>query len=166
MPNHVDCQLRIHGKLSKIQDFFLAVNGGSDKPIDVNLITPYPKKYEKLDQKAKVHNAKVHKTGKGKFIKDGYNSGGYDWCLANWGTKWGMYDFSPVQMFQKSACINFFTAWSPPIPLIKKMGELFPDLKFTLRYYEGGMGFKGIYQVQGTQVICDQSFDYRGHRGG
>jgi hypothetical protein len=35
------------------------------------------------------------------------------------------------------------TAWSPPVPLIAKMGELFPKLEFVLRYKEEGMDYKG-----------------------
>lgn len=166
MPNHVSCQLRIHGRPVKIQDFFLAVNGGKEKAIDANLIIPYPKKFADQDTKAETHNKKIQKTGKGSYVKDGYNNGGYDWCLDNWGTKWGMYDFGDIVNYQKSAAVFFSTAWSPPIPLIKKMGELFPDLQFTLRYYEHGAGFKGIYQVKGEEILLDESSDYRGSKGG
>jgi hypothetical protein len=166
MPNHVDCKIRVHGRPQKIKDFLLAVNGGPETPIDANLIIPYPKKYARQDAKAAAHNKKVQKTGKGKWMKDGYNSGGYQWCIDNWGTKWGMYDFSSITHYQKSMLVQCFTAWSPPTPLIQKLGELFPDLKFTLRYYEGGSGFKGVYQVKGKKVLQDQSEDYRGSKGG
>lgn len=166
MPNHVDCQLRIHGKPARIKDFLLAVDGGKDKPIDANLIIPYPKKFADKDKQAEAHNEEVRKTGKGSWMKDGYNSGGYQWCIDNWGTKWGMYDFSDITQYQKSVMVRFSTAWSPPLPIIKKMGELFPELKFTLRYYEGGAGFKGVYQIKGDDVLVEESSDYRGSKGG
>lgn len=166
MPNHVSCQLRIHGRTAKIRDFFLAVDGGTDKPIDANLIIPYPKKFAAQDAKAAASNSKMQKTGTGTYIKDGYNSGGYEWCIENWGTKWGMYNFSEVVNFQKSASVYFSTAWSPPLPLIKKLGELFPDLQFTLRYYEGGAGFKGVLQIKGDEILTEESSDYNGRKGG
>lgn len=165
MPNHCYCELRIKGNPQRIENFFQSVKG-VEKLIDEALILPYPKKYQDQDDKAKAHNEKVYKTGKGKPIKDGYNSGGYEWCVENWGTKWGMYDFSEVKFFQQSAVVRFFTAWSPPLPLILKMGEMFPRLQFTLRYYEGGAGFKGVYSVKQGQNILDESEDYSGNRGG
>lgn len=165
MPNHVDCSLRIHGKKSQIHNFFLAVEG-SEATIDANKIIPYPKEYKDRDEKAEKHNEEVRKTGKGEWMKDGYNSGGYDWCLKNWGTKWGMYDFTEVKYFERSAVIGFQTAWSPPIPLITKLGEMFPELTFTLRYYEGGMGFQGVYKIKGDDVLDEVEKEYRGYKGG
>jgi hypothetical protein len=165
MPNHVECRLRIHGKKSQIHNFFLTVEG-PEQLIEADKIIPYPQKYKDQDEKAKKHNQLVDKTGKGRRIPDGYNSGGYEWCIKNWGTKWGMYDFDQVQYFTKSAVVNFQTAWSPPIPLITKLGEMFPELKFTLRYWEGGMGFQGVYQVQGSNVLLEADQAYRGRKGG
>jgi hypothetical protein len=75
--------------------------------------------------------------------KDGFNSGGYKWCCDNWGTKWGIVE--PVLEYTSSRALHyrFDTAWSPPVPLIAKMGEKFPKLDFVLRFYEPGMGFRG-----------------------
>jgi hypothetical protein len=46
------------------------------------------------------------------------------------------------------------------------MGELFPDLVFDLRYFEGGMQFNGIYRIENGQVADERSGDYFGDRGG
>jgi ABC-type polysaccharide/polyol phosphate transport system ATPase subunit len=40
--------------------------------------------------------------------------------------------------------MDFFTAWSPPVPIIKKLAELHKDFTFRLEYYETGMSFRGI----------------------
>ncbi len=61
---------------------------------------------------------------------------------------------------------HFDTAWSPPEPLVKKMGELSPDLTFDLRYFEGLMQFNGILRIENGQVTDDRSGDYFGDRGG
>jgi hypothetical protein len=39
--------------------------------------------------------------------------------------------------------IDFLTAWSPPVPVIKAMSALYPSLVFNLTYFEGGMCFAG-----------------------
>lgn len=45
----------------------------------------------------------------------------YDWCRANWGTKWNAYDSN----FDKDGnVIEFDTAWSCPIPVLDALAEL------------------------------------------
>ena len=165
MPNHCSCDLRINGNPEDIQFFFDAVKG-NDKPIDEDQLIPYPERFKKLDEEAKIHNDHVQKTGVGNYMTDGYNSGGYEWCLKNWGTKWGMYSFSEVTHYQKSAKVTFSSAWRPPLPLVLKMSELFPKLKFSLRYYEQGSAFKGLYRTKAGQVLEESTDSYSGKRGG
>lgn len=69
----------------------------------------------------------------GKQALDNYATYGfanwYDWRVANWGTK-------------SNACASiihgnevwFDTAWSPAIPVIKKLAELHPDMSFLYEY--------------------------------
>jgi hypothetical protein len=64
-----------------------------------------------------------------------------DWYkqrLEKWGTKWVGYDLNIGD-----SVIDFFTAWSPPIPVINKLAELHKDLSFRLEYYETGNAFRG-----------------------
>ena len=63
-----------------------------------------------------------------------------NWCVDNWGTKWNV-DKDPDLNFNKDDTICFDTAWSPPIPVIAALAAKFPDVKFTLRYFEGGNFF-------------------------
>ena len=169
MPNHVDNDLRIQGSGKRIQEF-LDFAKNNDVMLDADKFIPYPEKYKEQDAKA-IIAARDHKAGLVAFedyikVKDGFNSGGYDWCVANWGTKWGIYDCSVVKTTATSTLLNFSTAWSPCLPVIRKMSEMYPDLTFTLRYYECGCGFKGVYKVRGGEVIEDMSGQYRGNRGG
>jgi hypothetical protein len=67
----------------------------------------------------------------------------YDWCVANWGTKWdvgGGYTRPNLNTLN----ITFDSAWAPPIEAYKKMEEL----GFTVKamYYEPGMCFCGMYE--------------------
>lgn len=71
----------------------------------------------------------------------------WDFCVAEWGTKWdvGSEHFGlSVDASGKSLMASFDSAWSPPVEAYKKLEEL----GFTVKamYYEGGMGFAGIYE--------------------
>jgi hypothetical protein len=63
----------------------------------------------------------------------------YEQRIAKWGTKWNSLD-----VFIDDTGINFYTAWTPPIPIIKKLAELHKDIEFTLAYHEPGVAFRGI----------------------
>lgn len=174
MPNHCQNDLRINGNKKLIEAFFAAVkgngkNGDQEKIIDENKIIPYPKKYADLDAIAYAWDAKQGKNkynNYGERPKDGYNQGGYDWCIQNWGTKWGLYDFSEVKNFKQSAAVSFSTAWSPPTPVVMEMSVKFPELTFTLRFYEMGAGFKGVLKVKNGIVLEENETTYHGQRGG
>lgn len=188
MPNHCSNDLRVKGKPEEIKKFFefarkdldkvdalkSAVEivadklGIEEKPyghMEAGNFIPYPKKFSDADKAAEIARKENPKNwGK---IKDGYNNGGYEWCIKNWGTKWGMYDFSEVKSTKTSSVVSFSSAWSPPMPVILKMSEMFPSLTFMLRYYECGAGYKGMYECKGGEVLNESYSDkYRGPRGG
>lgn len=96
---------------------------------------------------------------------DDYSNVGYSWCIKNWGTKWGCCDIALTER-PRSLIYDFNSAWSPPLPVVLEMSKQFPQLKFSLRYYEGGMAFQGLFRCQGGEVIQDKSEDYHGQRGG
>lgn len=65
-----------------------------------------------------------------------------DWYkqrIENWGTKCVGYDLNI-----SSNSIEFYTAWSPPVPIIQKLAELHKDMVFRLEYYESGMAYRGV----------------------
>ncbi|CAB4159250.1 hypothetical protein UFOVP704_68 [uncultured Caudovirales phage] len=65
------------------------------------------------------------------------------WQYKNWGTKWGACDTCYLQYDEGHVTIAFDTAWGPPDEWVSNMYEQFPDLSFSLRYAEPGMGFAG-----------------------
>ena len=67
----------------------------------------------------------------------------YGWCNDNWGTKWNAYSVSTPELLSDRATIRFNTAWSPAIPVIVKLSDLFPLLELTLRYFDDGWNFAG-----------------------
>lgn len=101
--------------------------------IDFGKVIPYPKKYEEMDA---IIDKEWPMGGKG------FNSGGYEWCIDNWGTKWNACD-AEVFPIEGGVGYRFDTAWSPPSPVVAALSLAFPELEFTLRFEEGGADFSG-----------------------
>ena len=59
----------------------------------------------------------------------------YDWSCKHWGTKWGAYS-----QMESDDTIEFSTAWSAPIPVIKELSRLFPKVKIKLRFADEDFG--------------------------
>ena len=47
----------------------------------------------------------------------------YDWRIAKWGTKWNACETKIID----DSTIKFWTAWEPPIPVIKELSRIRPD---------------------------------------
>jgi hypothetical protein len=156
MPNHCENELEITGEVKTLDK--LAIFIKSDKSdFDFNKIIAYPEEFAKADEEyAKLSDEEKMK------IKDGFNSGGYEWCIENWGTKWSAYDLSVSEQTDRIV-INFMSAWSPPCPIIAKLAELFPSLTFLYKYEEGGMDFSGFQKYENgkcTEEIEGRADDY------
>jgi hypothetical protein len=187
MPNHVESDLSIHGDPEALKAFMdfaegPAGTGGPDKEtvlLSAHRFIPYPDQYAvDLMECTKCAHQFTRDPGGGSmfpncpdcggFAKDGYNRGGYDWCITNWGTKWGLYDIELTDDGSESGSLayTFQTAWSPPVPVIQAMSKQFPSLTFALDYFEGLMGFMGSVEYEGGEVIQEGSAPYHGNRGG
>ncbi len=77
----------------------------------------------------------------------------YEQRLEKWGTTWNGYD-----LYKGETHLEFYTAWSPPVPLIRKLAELHQDMVFKLAYYEPGMMFRGEATAtwQDGEVLLDE----------
>ena len=59
------------------------------------------------------------------------NKWDYNWCRENWDTKWDCYDLcveSEIGDGSESFQVSFFTAWSPPTNILRKILD---DPKFS-----------------------------------
>lgn len=149
MPNHVEGLIQIIGKEQDLKDLKEFVKEG-DSAISANRVIPYPEKFKEMDD---AHHARygywnshtpeqqeqsVKDMKNGTYIKDGFNSGGYEWCVENWGTKWGFYNttVSDIQKMHDGKFILEYhvqTAWAPAIPVIVALSEQFPNV--TIKYW-------------------------------
>lgn len=137
---------------------------GGKSLIDFRVFIPYPEEFAEPDRKTREY-CKEHKGFVAPF-KDGYNSGGYEWCIQNWGTKWGASETEIIKETSRSVRYTFQTAWSPPIPVVREMSRKFPSLRFRIRFWEGGMGFQGNWIFKAGKDIKHEEKDYKGGRGG
>ena len=94
---------------------------------------------------------------------EGYNSGGYEWCINNWGTKWAE---SSIEMSGENfgdtgqITYEFDSAWSPPLRGYTKISEMFPELTFIHYWDEPGMCFCGIMVYKnGQDFFLEEIFD-------
>jgi hypothetical protein len=97
--------------------------------------------------------------------KHGYTSW-YDWCVANWGTKWDIdcenSEISTPDVDTLMAVYSFESAWGPPISAICHVSSLFTGLSFTLRYAEPGCGFEGLAEFKDGHEIEEIQQAYTG----
>lgn len=168
MPNWCVNKLTVKGPKQDIQAFFDkaknsepvkdvidALEGEERSLFDFNVFVPYPEHYAKADEA-------YHKAGgfSQRKVKDGYNNGGYAWCISNWGTKW-----NASSTKRKGNMLQFETPWSPPMPVLKAASEAFPTLTFRLRWFERGAAQQGDYVFkQGQMTGSDKP--YHGNLGG
>jgi hypothetical protein len=70
-------------------------------------------------------------------------SGWYEWRLENWGTKWDVYEAHCTRIDANTLHLNFYTAWSPPIPVFDKLVDM--GFEINARYLDEGWGYIGEY---------------------
>ena len=175
MPNHCTNTLTITGPAKEIARFIKRAKS-KEESLDANAFIPYPAKFRRMDERANQQriesNKDREKFQKGEItqvqwdelwetkhskITDGFSGGGHDWCIKHWGTKWGMNDTQILTQEKKEVVYSFSSAWSPPLPVIQKMGELFPHCTVRLEYREEGCAFEGVFEMQQGQITENES---------
>lgn len=64
----------------------------------------------------------------------------YDWCIANWGTKWNSYGYPEDHKYNNDGKLRFLTAWSAPHPIMEKLSEMYPDIKLEHEWADEDIG--------------------------
>ena len=86
----------------------------------------------------------------------------YNWrtSSAGWGTKWGV-DIDGLDEAEGEVVYRFESAWSPPEAIVFQLGAMYPALRFSLVYAEGGNCFAGSLVIDQGELVEDQDFDSR-----
>lgn len=105
-------------------------------------IIPYPTSPEGLDPKYLAENAKhIIPPEECPFLN------WYKWCCDKWGTKWPCF-LNPTGEREEDAALNgntiaFYTAWAPPVGIIKKLSEKY-HTKIICAWQDDGNLFTNI----------------------
>ena len=76
----------------------------------------------------------------------------YDWSIANWGTKWDAYDVRTQRIADNTLYVMMETAWSPPIPVFRKLEEMGFTIEAT--FLDEGHMYIGQY-IDGVEEMFD-----------
>lgn len=125
MPNYCENILIVKGDLPE------------DFELDFNKIIPEP---ENKDECPLAYQHPDHLETGNKPWFDWYH-----WRIDHWNTKW-----NAAEVTRNGNTFYFDTAWSPPVPVVYKLMELYPDCHFTLKYYEPGNLLGGIVSNDGV----------------
>jgi hypothetical protein len=186
MPNWCDCDLTIKGKQNFLRDFRDRARSVRTKEPDVSkdvvsaTLTLLEDKNHRIDELSSdvfvpmpldfqgqdAYNGKRIKKTEAQLMQEYGVTNGYDWCLKNWGSKWGICESTPGALGPRTLKYNFQSPWSPPEKLIQAMSAQHPELHFTLKFYEAGNGFKGVSEFSKGKRTREETYDYSGSRGG
>ena len=170
MPNWCSNNLEVYGERAEIEKFKVAVET-EESCLDFNKIHPMPEDFkglviggceidgtrERMWRVIGGKNVAIPQETIEMWQKQYGCAGWYDWCIANWGTKWDASD-PDVCDNGDGLIYHFDTAWSPPIQWLEYVSKKFPTLEFKMKYEEEGMGFMGCARASEGSVhnsCCD-----------
>ena len=93
----------------------------------------------------------------------------YDWTIANWGSKWGVYDETEWNITEEddisSAGIWYQTAWSPVTIAWERISKNYPTLEFFHEFADEGGAFVGNQLIQNGNIIEDNDYSWNSDDG-
>ena len=133
MPNHVENHLIFDCPQERFQEILRAVcyEPGADAErtgigtFDFNKLIPMPDH---------IYRGNLGQEERKLYGKDNW----YDWSISHWGTKWNSYS---NDCDENSHTLSFQTAWAPPFPIIERLAERYPDVRFTHEWADEDMGY-------------------------
>lgn len=131
--------------LAKIEDSW-SLSMSADKPMDNDRLAKMKEKYKGCGL------GSVEKLGKtciDNFFKYGAMNG-YEWSVANWGTKWNACDTNV-----SGSEMTFDTAWDPAIPAMVAMSALHKDMPIAMLFADEQTGAHTGYVLMKNGKIDD-----------
>ncbi len=58
----------------------------------------------------------------------------YDWQLTHWGSNEDIVSVVPETFVEPTACLEFESAWAPPVAAVQELANIFPSVRFKLDY--------------------------------
>ena len=134
MPNHVTNIITYEGDRKQIAEMLEAIknNEFGIGTVDFQKIIPMPDDIYTGDLGPKERELYGEKNW-------------YDWSRANWGTKWNCYGYEEGIDYSQTDSLWFQTAWSAPHPILQKLTEMFPEIKFKHQWADEDIGYNCRY---------------------
>ena len=129
MPNHVYNTVTVSGDKTIVELLETAVEAGEQQLFDFNRIIPMPAVVDLVCDSGLSWDVQ----------RANPNRNWYDWCNQNWGTKWNAYEIEK----RATGVYWFATAWPPPLPVMRTLSTLFPELVIEIDYQEECDWFPG-----------------------
>jgi hypothetical protein len=166
VPNWIINRLTAKGPPARIRNFLQAIKG-EQQLLDFERIIPSP---ELIRRARRVFSPGAPQGEEEYFIDDfnyrpltpeeqrelaalGYRSW-EDWSFANWGTNKVAFevelDDSTVDLGY--VVIRFETAWSPPVRILERLREMFPDIAFACGWFTEDEFFYRYHSSQSTAI--------------
>lgn len=91
------------------------------------------------------------------IIETGYPTW-YEWSIANWGTKWGAYNYEERERTDGRLTFKFETAWNFPEPVFSRLAKQYPALTLAIISYDEGGNFACEGEFNGrNDYRCDRA---------
>ena len=154
MPNWVENNVMISGdndKLVEIEKLLASKNC----VFDFDKVIPMPPHSDTFYRDGNLGPAESKKYGSNNW---------YDWSVNNWGTKWNSCESVITYKDEENLHYSFQTAWSPAIPVIKKLAEMF-DVEIRFVYINEDYGNDcGRLIINNGKVIEDTYYETGGEK--
>ena len=136
MPNWCENEIEIlvnENSKTTISDIKRKILNLEEDELDFDKIIPMPKD---------IYRGELGEKERKKYGKKNW----YDWSIDNWGTKWNA-TTDYIDIDDDRISIRFSTAWAPPLPIIKKLHEMFDKDEVTIigHYVEESWDYAGVY---------------------
>lgn len=130
MPNHVTNIVTYEGDRKQIAEMLEAIKKDDlgIGTVDFNKIIPLPDDIYRGDLGPKERELYGDKNW-------------YDWCRANWGTKWNAYGYDKDFDYSQTDSLWFQTAWSAPHSILQKLSDMFPEIEFRHQWADEDIGY-------------------------
>jgi len=135
MPNWCNNFLKIEGEETDIKRFVKEAKlpprkNGDKSDLSLNKLIPMPK--DLLIARGSNDSEKTKEQQKKNIEKYGFKDW-YDWRLENWGIKW---DIKAILEEKTKNTLRYYfsSPWEPPLEGLRKISELFHNLKFEIEY--------------------------------
>jgi len=198
MPNHISTNFRVTGPTAEVKRFIKDA-AGQGSVLSLNNLLPMPSELQFVSSPVKIMTQaeidkqwadwKINKeAGKNSSFEkdkpfglgitkensDSYKAkygvdNWYDWTIANWGSKWGVYDETEWDITEdgdiSSAGIWYQTAWSPVTIAWERISKNYPTLEFFHEFADEGGAFVGNQLIQDGNIIDDNDYEWNSDEG-